>query len=175
MKKYLRRIAIALGLLILAFYGVALVYFRLNENSIAFIGADLDGEERLIISGRVSIPWDTVRVTTDDGVGILLLESRLAEVSEATWVIYFYGRGGRLADEKGFSMYDLFRSVGLNVLAVEYRGYGASEKRQPTEAGVYADARAAWRYLSEIRGVPAGRVVLYGYSLGGAIAIQLAT
>ncbi len=175
MKKFLRRIAIALGLLIVAFYGVALVYFRVNENSIAFIGADLDGEDRLIISGRVSIPWDTVRVTTDDGVGILLLESRLAEAPEAPWVIYFYGRGGRLADEKGFAMYDLFRSVGLNVLAVEYRGYGASEKRQPTEAGVYADARAAWQYLSEIRSVPASRVVLYGYSLGGAIAIQLAT
>jgi fermentation-respiration switch protein FrsA (DUF1100 family) len=60
------------------------------------------------------------------------------------------------------------------VLAVEYRGYGASEKTQPTEAGLYADARAAWRHLTEVRGVPASRAVLYGYSLGGAVAVQLA-
>jgi fermentation-respiration switch protein FrsA (DUF1100 family) len=146
----------------------------LNENSNAFIGADLDGEERLTVTDQVSVPWDTVRVTTDDGVRILLLESRLAGAPEAPWVIYFYGREGRLADNKGFAMYDLFRGAGLNVLAVEYRGYGASEKAQPTEGGIYADARAGWRYLATSRGVPPSRVVLYGYSLGGAVAVQLA-
>lgn len=174
MIRWLRRLAILLGILIAAFYVLALVYFRLNENSIAFIGADLDGEECLTINAQVIVPWDTVRVTTDDGVRILLLEIRLVEAPEAPWVIYFYGRAGRLADKKGFAMYELFRSVGLNVLAVEYRGYGASEKKQPTEAGVYADARAAWQYLAEIREVPKSRVIFYGFSLGGAIAIQLA-
>jgi pimeloyl-ACP methyl ester carboxylesterase len=175
MKKLLRRIAVSLGLLIAAFYVAALGYLRLNENAGAFVGADLEAEARLTVTGRGAVPWDTVRVTTEDGIGILLLESRLAEAPEAPWVIYFYGRAGRLADEKGFAMYELFRSVGLSVLAVEYRGYGASEKTQPTEAGIYADARAAWRHLAEVQGVPASRLVLYGYSLGGAVAIQLAT
>jgi len=172
--KLLRRTAILLGLLIVAFYGLALGYLRLNENSNAFIGADLDAEERLTVTGQVSVPWDTVRVTTDDGVRILLLESQLAEVVEAPWVIYFYGRAGQLADHKGFAMYELFRGAGLNVLAMEYRGYGASEKTQPSEEGIYADAGAAWRHLTETRGVPPSRVVLYGYSLGGAVAVQLA-
>lgn len=174
-KKCLLRIAVALGLLITVFYGLILGYFRWNENSSAFPGADLDGEDRLVISGRISVPFDTTRVTTYDGVSILLLESRLVEAPEAPWIIYFYGQRGRVADGKGCAMYDLFRSVGLNVLAIDYRGYGASEKRQPTEKGIYSDARAAWQYLAENRGVPASRVVLYGYSLGGAVAIQLAT
>ena len=174
MKKLLRRAAILIGLLIIIFYGLALAYLRLQENPNAFIGADLDAESRLTITGQVSVPWDTVRVTTDDGVRILLLESRLAETPDAPWVVYFYGRAGRLADNKGFAMYDLFREAGLNVLALEYRGYGASEKMQPTEGGLYHDARAARRHLTGVRGVPVSRVVLYGYSLGGAVAVQLA-
>jgi len=173
--RWFRRTAALTGILIAVFYAVALGYFWMNEASIAFIGADLDGDERLVLSSRVSVPWDTVRVTTDDGVRILLLESRLVEAPGAPWVIYFYGRAGRLVDEKSSAMYELFRAVGLNVLAVEYRGYGASEKKQPTEAGVYADARAAWRHLTEARGIRESQVVLYGFSLGGAIAVQLAT
>lgn len=170
----LRRVAIYFGLVIVVFYGLALGYLRLNENPNAFIGADFDAPEHLIITGQVSVPWDTVRVTTGDSVRILLLESRLAEAPEAPWVIYFYGRAGRLADNKGFAMYRLFRDAGLSVLAVEYRGYGASEKTPPSEEGLYADARAAWRHLTEFRAVPARRVILYGYSLGGAVAVQLA-
>lgn len=175
MRGVLRRTAILLGLLVVSFYGLALALLRLRENSNAFIGADLDAEERLTLSGEVTVPWDTVRVTTDDGVRILLLESRLARAPEAPWVIYFYGRAGRLADEKGFAMYELFRDAGLNVLAVEYRGYGASEKAQPTEEGIYDDARAAWRHLTSTRDVPPSRALIYGYSLGGAVAVQLAT
>ena len=60
------------------------------------------------------------------------------------------------------------------MLALESRGYGACEKTQPTEGGLYHDARTARRHLTEVRGVPASRVVLYGYSLGGAVAVQLA-
>jgi pimeloyl-ACP methyl ester carboxylesterase len=65
--------------------------------------------------------------------------------------------------------------VGLNVLAVEYRGYPGSDKSEPTEVGFYADARAAWQHVTETRGVPASQVLLYGYSLGGGVAVQLAT
>jgi fermentation-respiration switch protein FrsA (DUF1100 family) len=62
---------------------------------------------------------------------------------------------------------------GAHVLVADYRGYGRSEGR-PSEAGVYADARAALRHLVETRGVPARRVVVYGRSLGGAVAVDLA-
>jgi hypothetical protein len=90
--KLLRRIVFLTALLVLALYGVALAYLRIVEPSQAFVGADLDGDKRLAVSGEVSLPWDTVRVTTDDGVSVLLLESRLADSVDAPWVIYFYGR-----------------------------------------------------------------------------------
>jgi pimeloyl-ACP methyl ester carboxylesterase len=174
MKKYLRRATAALVFIILAIYVLALGNIWLNESAIVFVGAYSNPEKQFFLSDQISIPWDTVRVTTEDGIRILLWESRQTNSPAIPWVIYFYGQRGQLADKKNLAMYDLFHSMGLNVLAVEYRGYGASEQTEPTETGVYSDARAAWRHLNETRGVLANQVVLYGYSLGGGVAIQTA-
>ncbi|MEX2172948.1 MAG: alpha/beta hydrolase [Pirellulaceae bacterium] len=61
----------------------------------------------------------------------------------------------------------------LAVLAIDYRGYGRSEGK-PTEAGVLMDARAARRWLAEQEGIAESDVILMGFSLGGAVAIDLA-
>ncbi|MEM7233110.1 MAG: alpha/beta hydrolase, partial [Planctomycetota bacterium] len=61
-----------------------------------------------------------------------------------------------------------------SVFAFDYRGYGKSEG-EPTEAGVYADTLAAWKHLTESRGIPAERIVVLGRSLGSALAVELAT
>jgi len=60
-----------------------------------------------------------------------------------------------------------------SVLVVDYRGYGVSEG-SATEMGVYADARAGLHHLVEQRGFPESRIVVFGRSLGGAIAVDLA-
>jgi len=62
----------------------------------------------------------------------------------------------------------------VSVLLYDYRGYGSSTG-SPSEAGTYADARAAWKELVERRGFAPERILLYGESLGGGIAVQLAT
>ena len=63
---------------------------------------------------------------------------------------------------------------GFDVLLVEYRGYGGNPG-SPTEDGLAADVRAAYRYLTEDRGVDPQRLVLFGESLGGAVLTRLAT
>ena len=60
------------------------------------------------------------------------------------------------------------------MLIIDYRGYGRSEG-SPTEKGLYADARAAYRYLVEEAGVDPRRLVVFGRSLGAAVAMELAT
>jgi fermentation-respiration switch protein FrsA (DUF1100 family) len=175
MKKWLHRVVTAFVILIAAVYALALGNIWLNETTLIFPGADLDADTLLIVNDSISTPYNTVRVTTEDGIRILLLESLQTEKPQAPWVIYFYGQGGQVADRWSFRHYKLFRRVGLNLLAVEYRGYGASEKTEPTEAGVYADARAAWTHLIETRRIPASRIVFYGYSLGDGVAVQMAT
>lgn len=67
-----------------------------------------------------------------------------------------------------------FKDLGFSVLLISYRGYGQSEGNFPTETQVYADAEAAWDYLSIKKGIKPGDIFIYGHSLGGAVAINLA-
>jgi fermentation-respiration switch protein FrsA (DUF1100 family) len=64
-------------------------------------------------------------------------------------------------------------TLGYNVLAFDYRGFGASAG-SPTEQGLYDDATAAYRYLIRTEHVPAARMILSGRSLGSAVAVDLA-
>jgi fermentation-respiration switch protein FrsA (DUF1100 family) len=66
-----------------------------------------------------------------------------------------------------------FHELRLSVFIFDYRGYGKSDGR-PGETATYQDARAAWEYLVSERRLPPGEIVLFGRSLGGAVAIQLA-
>lgn len=96
-----------------------------------------------------------------------------APQSGRAWVIYLHGNPSTIASPVNISHYALLREAGLNVLAPEYRGFGGLGGTL-TEAGVAADARAAYTYLRDARGVPPARILLYGWSLGSAIAIALA-
>jgi fermentation-respiration switch protein FrsA (DUF1100 family) len=68
---------------------------------------------------------------------------------------------------------EMQRRLGVSVLLFDYRGYGKSEG-SPDEAGTYRDARAAYRHAVEAKGVPPQDLVLFGESLGAAVAVQVA-
>jgi len=68
----------------------------------------------------------------------------------------------------------LTRGAGYNLLLADYRGYGQSDG-QPSEAGLYRDGEAALRYLRERPGVDVARIVVWGRSIGAAVATRLAT
>ncbi len=67
-----------------------------------------------------------------------------------------------------------FHRLGLSVFLIDYRGYGKSQGEFPTESQVYKDAELAWNYLVKQRGINPKQIYIYGHSLGGAIAIDLA-
>ncbi|MBW2488524.1 MAG: alpha/beta fold hydrolase [Deltaproteobacteria bacterium] len=67
-----------------------------------------------------------------------------------------------------------FHEMGFSVLLVSYRGFGNSDGVFPTEKQVYADAEAAWNYLVTQKSIAPGSIFIYGHSIGGAIAIDLA-
>lgn len=87
-------------------------------------------------------------------------------------LLFFHGNAGNITHR--LDSIALFHRLGLSVFIVDYRGYGKSEGR-PTEQGTYRDARAAWRYLTGIRGIDPARIVIFGRSLGAAMASKLAT
>ncbi|MEG4271634.1 MULTISPECIES: alpha/beta fold hydrolase [unclassified Microcoleus] len=67
-----------------------------------------------------------------------------------------------------------FHGLGLSVFVMDYRGYGKSQGDFPSESQVYEDAQLAWDYLVKQRGINPNQIYIYGHSLGGAVAIDLA-
>jgi hypothetical protein len=87
-------------------------------------------------------------------------------------LLFFHGNAGNIS-HRGESI-AIFHRLGLDVFIFDYRGYGRSEGA-PSEEGLYADASAAWRYLTQTRGVPPQDIVAFGRSLGAAVAAELAS
>ncbi|HPO15486.1 MAG TPA: alpha/beta hydrolase [Candidatus Hydrogenedentes bacterium] len=86
-------------------------------------------------------------------------------------VIFSHGNAGNIADR--LESIGLLRSFGFSVLAYDYGGYGKSTGK-PSEQRCCADIEAMWRYLTEARGIPAEKIMLFGRSLGGGATAHLA-
>jgi uncharacterized protein len=84
-----------------------------------------------------------------------------------------HGNAGNISEAGRPYHYAGLRELGLSLFAFDYRGYGESEGA-PTEDGLYRDADAAYRYLRDTIGVPPERIVIFGHSLGSAVAVELA-
>lgn len=93
------------------------------------------------------------------------------ENAKAPALLFLHGNGWNIGD----SAYNTarLRRMGYSVLAIDYRGYGRSRGEFPSEAQVYEDAQVAWRHLRRLA-PDARQRYIYGHSLGGAIAIDLA-
>ena len=119
---------------------------------------------------RLGLPYQELALVTVDGVH---LHGWYVPVPAARGVILFaHGNAGNISHR--LDTIDLFHRLGFNVLIFDYRGYGNSEGR-PSERGTYLDVAAAWRELTEHRGIAADRIVVFGRSLGGAVAAWLAS
>ena len=88
-------------------------------------------------------------------------------------LLYFHGNGSNNGDLSELAA--IFYRLGVSVLLIDYRGYGQSSPIFPNETRVYEDAEAAWQYLTQKRQIEPAKIFVYGHSLGGAIAIELAT
>jgi hypothetical protein len=86
-------------------------------------------------------------------------------------LLFLHGNAGNVSHRS--ASVAIFRELGLDQLIIDYRGYGQSEGR-PSETGLYRDASAAWRWLTGSRGIAPADVVVFGRSLGGAVATELA-
>ena len=95
-----------------------------------------------------------------------------SSMSAAATLLYLRGNDGNLGEE--VDRLAALRRYGLPILAIDYRGYGKSSGPAPSELQLYEDATAAWEHLVRAQGVDPKRIILYGHSLGGAVAAELA-
>ena len=171
-KSIVRRVMVG-GVTVLGLVSaIVVVWFMLNESALVFPGQSRT-DLPVAPGAAAEFPWDSLRVGAADGVTTFLIESRLPADVSGRWVIFFHGNGMLVSDSGG--RYELLRTAGFNVLAVEFRGYGASRSVGPAEEqGTYLDAMAGWTYLTETRGVRPDSIVVYGFSIGSGPATYLA-
>ncbi|HEX7006526.1 MAG TPA: alpha/beta hydrolase [Alphaproteobacteria bacterium] len=110
-----------------------------------------------------------VRYSTADGLALAAWYRPPANAGTPV-IVHFHGNAGHIGDRA--PLMRRYIEVGYGVLLAEYRGYGGNPGR-PTEAGLYEDGRAALDFLAR-QGIEAGRIVLYGESLGTAVAVAVA-
>ena len=120
---------------------------------------------------QLGFAYEDVTLTASDGVhinGWFLPGNQDPKLT----VLFFHGNAGNISHR--FEKFGVFRDLGVDTFSIDYRGYGRSEG-QPNEEGTYHDARAAYEYLTQQRRVSPRNIVVYGESLGGAIAADLAS
>jgi uncharacterized protein len=89
-------------------------------------------------------------------------------------ILYLGGAGGNISYYNYIARIEALRQLGFSILIVDYRGFGLSRGTYPSESQLYDDSEAVWKYLTQERQISPDRIVIYGESLGGAIAIDLA-
>ncbi|MES9823331.1 MAG: alpha/beta hydrolase [Candidatus Thiodiazotropha endolucinida] len=165
---FLREILLLASLVLLLFLAISL-YLYLNQTNLIHL-PDLPSRRVATTPHQVGLGFESVDLMTADNVklhGWFIPHER----PRAT-LLFFHGNAGNISHR--LESLTLFNALGLAILIIDYRGYGNSEGK-PSEKGLYRDAEAAWRYLTEIRALPEKRILLFGRSLGGAVAAYLAT
>ena len=153
----------------------------LRTGLLAYVGvaaALLFGQSRIIYHptreivatpASAGLAYEDVSLRTNDG---LRLAAWYVPATDARGTILFcHGNARNISDR--LSSIAVFHRLGYSVLIFDYRGYGRSEGR-PTEEGTYRDADAAWDHLVRERGASPRTIVVFGRSLGGAVAAHLA-
>jgi len=161
----LRILAVAYGVLALALYFL--------QSHLVFYPET--GREVIASPAAVGLPYEDIRLTTDDGLGLhgwfIPAAQRENAPQPRGTVLFLHGNAGNISHR--LDSLQMFHNLGYSTLIFDYRGYGNNDG-SPSEQGTYQDAEAAWRYLTEQRRIPSCRIVLFGESLGGAVASWLA-
>jgi uncharacterized protein len=172
--RWLKRVAV---FLVVLYAGLGAVLYFLQAK-LMFPGAATQGQA----VSRVDAPRDCRLVTlkTQAGETVTALfgpalspnGKALPDAAGRSTLLYFYGNGMCLADS--FADFMEFRQMGLNVLIPDYVGYGMSSG-VVGEQGCYDTADVCWEYLHQQPDVDSKKMILGGWSLGTAVAIDLAS
>ncbi len=159
----------ALQIAFLVYLGLAaLIYFK--QDALVFQAAMDRGYPAT--PAAIGLRFDALTLTTDDGetLDAWHVPAQAGKTAHGL-ILIFHGNAGNIGHRLDYLR--MFHELGYASLIFDYRGYGRSSG-QPSEDGTYRDAAAAWRHGTQALGYPPARIALFGESLGGAVAAQLA-
>jgi uncharacterized protein len=150
-------------------YGAACTYLWTNQRELIF----LPSRDLARTPADLDLQYDEVWLPVGASPGASLHGWWMqSAVAGSPVVLYLHGNDLNLSGNVE-RIAGLHR-VGFTVLAIDYRGYGKSSGGFPSEVQVYEDADAAWNHLVRQLRIDPAQLFIYGHSLGGAIAIELA-
>ena len=172
----MKRLLLGLAIVAMTAYGGAVIWLASHETALIFEPGRPLGEL------RPRLPFEEVIIDAESGrqpAWIVRAQPPSTPRANALpgtrpWVLYLHGNDANIATRLNILHYEQLARLGLNVMAPEYRGY-AGLTGIPTEAGLARDARAAYDYLRQRLHAAPQQIVIYGWSLGSAVAVHLAS
>jgi fermentation-respiration switch protein FrsA (DUF1100 family) len=155
-------LSIATGIFVLLSLAIYLL-----QGKMVFL-ANMPGRALTASPGDMGLEYENVSLSTPDGE--LLHGWYVPAAGSRGMVLFFHGNAGNISHR--LDSIGIFHQLGLDVMIIDYRGYGQSTGKA-SEQGTYLDAQAAWSFLVDERSIPAARIIVFGRSLGGAIGAWL--
>lgn len=155
-------------ILVLAYIGLAIALY-LGQSNLVY----MPSQELIDTPATIGLKFDDVQLTTKDNVNLdsWFVPAKDNDQIGKGVILFCHGNGGNIGNR--VSYLPIFKDLGLATFLFDYRGYGKSEGK-PSEEGTYNDVEAAWQYLTQEKQIPPQKIIIYGESLGGAIASYLA-
>ncbi len=161
------RMFLGLVLVTIGVFAVISLYLYFNQKKMMFYPM----KELAVTPGDLRLPFEDVFIDTPDGARIHGWYVP-ARTDSAKVVLFCHGNAGNISHR--METIEFLNSLDVNVLIFDYRGYGRSDG-EPDEEGLYADAEACYEWLKAEKDFAPQQIFIFGRSLGGAVAIDLAS
>lgn len=151
---------------LVAYLGIVLFVYLAQSHLIYF---PEPGREIVNTPDQIGLAYESVEIATanDETLHAWYVPAPEAKAT----ILFFHGNAGNISHRMDYL--PMFHRLGYNTLIFDYQGYGQSSG-SPSELGTYQDASATWQYLTEVKNIAPAEIILFGESLGGAIAAWLA-
>jgi len=163
----IRRLVVRTAILFIVVYLAAIAFIASQETRLVFAAGRPLGE------ARPAQPFEQVELAGTASPQFAWV-MRHPAAPAGPWVLYLHGNAANVSSRVNILRYESLRALGLNVLAPEYRGYGGLEGT-PSEASLTQDALTGYTYLLETLDGPPERIVIFGWSLGSGVAVNVAS
>ncbi|MBT8047152.1 MAG: alpha/beta hydrolase [Gammaproteobacteria bacterium] len=164
----MRTLLVFVTFAIILYVGFSLMLYLLQERMVFL--PHLPGRTLDATPQSIQLDYADAWIDTEDGER--LHGWHIPATAARGTVLFFHGNAGNISHRMESIL--IFNRLGLNVLIVDYRGYGQSSGKAG-EQGTYRDAQASWDYLVNDLRVPPEKTVIFGRSMGGAVGAWLAS
>jgi pimeloyl-ACP methyl ester carboxylesterase len=168
--KRIARIALISAGAVLLAMTLAMIWLKVHENELVFAAAI--SRQHLLSTLPANAELTAVPIAKSPDLAGLVFRAD-PDADSGFWILQLHGNADSAFSRWQVRHCEVLREAGFNVLEIDYRGFGRSPG-QPSEAGMYEDAEAAYQVLLR-SGVAANRILIVGHSLGSGPAVRLAT